>query len=272
MSALNNRQFIESLLKQVDWAKAPAIIIINYGKTECVYLKQEEGYYGVPRTTFIPKRKDGKPADGPIVSSFGHMIYCRGENLGLVLPPITTNWLHEGRKKSVDKKDYHNYLFLALSTITQACMSQESVDMPALETLGAKLGFPWLSFHKNSSGDRGNLVDDTFGMSEDDKAALRMIPEVGQELLDFSEQTKTKITVDMVQYLGAPARRIDPSHVLIERGTWDEKSTQQAKICRLSAGVISACKLQGVRLSAVPVAVRQKAAEKNYAKKKAATA
>jgi len=247
MSALTNRLFIESLLKQVDWDKAPSVIHINYGKTECVYLKQSEGYYGIPRTTFVPKRKDGKSMDSPTYSSFGHMIYCRGENLGKVLPPITTNWLHEGRKKKggVDKKSYHQYLFLALSTITQACIASQELDLD-IKTLGEQLGRPWLSFHRGET---------TEGV--DENIILQSIPEVGQEIIEFAEQTKLNVSVDMVKYLRAPERRLDPNHVLVEKGDWTVESTQQAKICRLPAGVISACKLKGVRLTPISTKERQ---------------
>ena len=220
------RDMISRIFDNLDLKNAPAVITVDHGMCECRYIKQKNGYFGVPVEKSNKRR-----------FRFGHNICLRGDDYqqaGHVYPPVATNMLCQdkpGSRQSVEEATYKDRITSTLAAIALTCMKHGEAKENVAE-FATKIGAPeWMSFVE--------------GEASDDEIRTATLSGVAPHLLEFAEVSGCKVSVDVLSLLEG---QIHKKFICVRPGDWDDESQLLAKSVRLSSGVILLAKEKGLAL------------------------
>ena len=220
------KDMVSRIFENLNLAQAPAVITVDHGVCECVYIKQRNGYFGVP-TEKSNNRK----------FRFGHNI-CLTEDefqmVGHVYPPVTTNMLCQdkpGSRQSVTEAAYKDKITSILASIAMTCMQGSSTQQSITEITNLLKLPKWMSF-----------VD---GKSTDDEIRIANLAGVEEYLLEFAEVSGYKVVIDVLTLIES---RVHKKFICVREGEWGSEAQLLAKSVQLPSGVITLAKAVGVAL------------------------
>ena len=220
------RDMISHIFEKIDMNNAPAVITVDHGMCECVYVKQKNGYFGVP-TEKSNKRR----------FRFGHNICLISDDyqrVGHVYPPIATNMLCQdkpGSKQSVEEAKYKDKITQTLAAVAMSLLGKQG-EKESITDITAALKLPlWMS-----------LVD---GEASDEEIQLANLAGVEEYLLEFAEISGYKVVLDVKTLVES---QIHKKFITTASGVWDDQSQLLAKSVRLPSGVITLARRSGLIL------------------------
>lgn len=195
----------------------PAVVRVDLGAAEAVYMRQGDGYVAVPT------RKPGYQ------SKFAHYVNL-GSNPGSVVPPMTTNWVTG--LKEVPHKKYKEVISTILSTILGAVMHGVKTDLSGIVEI---LGTEWLTLEEGDVSDADELLMQRLGIE--------------YHYLEFFRAIGARPIIDVAKFVET---KISPKHIEVGKGVWNEDTSILVRTGRFSTGLVWAMKDQGVTLRRRP--------------------